>query len=159
MQLQFRNAESSLHWHGDKFVPIFIHCFTQWSHTLQCTRAEQPQHHPALPALVCAVSTQKTCRTPHQQSKRPDPTRWMHFPFIFIAAAVPRRVTALRNLISAVLSWQEKSKIRIEMETQFWGVMISHYRCWNACLHTMIREDIFQLLPQHGVLPPQRASK
>lgn len=94
----------------------------QWSHTLQCTRVEQPQHHSCTPCPgLCCLHPENTCSTPHQQSKRPEATGWVHFPSIFIAAAVPCCVAALRNLISAVLSWQEQSKIWTEMETQFWG--------------------------------------
>lgn len=137
MQLQFRNTESSLHWQICSLFPSVLHLSeaTYWSalelssHSTIC----------ALSALLCAcLHPENTCRAPHQQRKRPEATRWVHFPFIFITAAAPHCVPAFRNLISAALSWQEQSKIWRAMETQLWGVTISFYWWWNVCRNSMI---------------------
>lgn len=159
MQLQFRNAESSLHWHSNKFVPFFY----QWIHTSQCTRGEQPQHSSCtLCPGLCLSPSRRHSKGHPQQRKRSQATWSGHFPFLpFMSAAMPRYVTVLGNLYSVVLFWRKWNKIWTEMDTQLRGVSGSLIT-GAAMLGSApwpLREDIFELLPQHGVLPPQRTNK
>lgn len=130
-----------------------------------CNVLELSSHNtiPARFVLVCAcLHPENTCRAPHQQSKRPEATRWVHCP-------VPSLQQQCHVVLLHLGTWfqqcyLDKNRVR---HGQRWGqsyrgVMISHYWSWNACLSSMISKrrlkHIFQLLPQPRVLPPLRTS-
>lgn len=162
MQLQFRNTESSLHWHSDKSVPIFIQCFSSVKPhiAMYWSRAATTPFLHSLPCFV-PVSTQKT-HAEHHTSKARHLRPQDECTLLLSSLQQQCHVVLLHLGIWFHQCNLDKSRVRYEQRWRH-----SYGGSWSAIASAemlgsslwSVREDIFGLLPQCGVLPPQRASK